>query len=143
MGQLLRIGKMTFTPAQGILDSFPFRYVHGRADDLNDLARGIHHRVRESVKVLYPPVRKNDSKISFRVSPSDLCELHFPSLIQACSVVGVNSIANEGPCGFHFQVELMDAKDLFRPEVLVSTDINRPTAYVGEPLRFGKVRLPG
>jgi hypothetical protein len=26
VGQLLRLGKMTFTPAQGILDSFPFGY---------------------------------------------------------------------------------------------------------------------
>ena len=141
MGQLLRFGKMTFTPAQGILDSFPFGYVHGCADDFNDLARGIHHRVRDGVKVLYPPVRNNDSKVSLRVSPSRLGELHFLSLIKACSVVGVNSISNEGPSGLQFRVELLNAKDLFRPEVLVGTDVNRPTARVGEPLRFGKVCL--
>src|ERR1700674_4394745 len=142
MGQLLRFGKMTFTLAQGILGSFPFGYVHGCADEFNDLARGIHHRVRDGVKVLYFPVRKNDSNISIRVSPSRLWETHFLSLIKACSVVGVNSIANKGPSGLQFRVELMNAKELFRPEVLVSTDVNRPTARVGEPLRFGKVCLP-
>src|ERR1700685_1619860 len=113
MGQPLRFGKMTFTPAQGILNAFPFRYVHGCADDFNDLARGIHPRVRTGAKVLYPPVRKNDSKISLRVSPSRLRELHFLSLIETCSIVGVDSIANERPHGLLFRVELINAKDLF------------------------------
>ena len=114
MGQLLRLGKMTFTPAQGILDSFPFGYVHDCADDFNDLARGIHHRVRDAVKVLYLSVRNNDSKISLRLSPFRLCGLHFLSLQKACSVVGVNSIENEGPSGLHFhRVDLINAKDLF------------------------------
>src|SRR5712692_3939904 len=109
MGQLLRFGKMTFTPAQGILDSFPFGYVHGCADDFNDLARGIHHRVRDGVKVLYLPVRNNDSKISLRVIPSRSCELHVLSLLKARPVVGVNSIENEGPSGLQFRVDLINA----------------------------------
>ena len=114
MGQPLRFGKMTFTSAQGILDSFSFGYVHDCADDFNDLARGIHHRVRDGVKVLYPPVRKNDSKISLRVGPSRLCELHFLPLFEACPIVGVNSIDNEGPGGLNFyRVDFINAKDLF------------------------------
>src|SRR4029077_6323290 len=55
VGQLLRLGKMTLTPAQGILGSFPFGYVHDCADDFNGFARGIHHRVRDAVKMLHPP----------------------------------------------------------------------------------------
>src|ERR1700720_2981062 len=114
MGQLLRFGKITFTPAQGILDSFPFGYVHDCADDFNDLARGIHYRVRDAVKMLYLPVRNNDSKISLRVSPFRPGGLPFLSLQKACSVVGVNYIENEGPSGLHFhRVDLINAKDLF------------------------------
>src|ERR1700722_15485138 len=133
---------MTLTPAQGILDSLAFGYVHRCADDFNDLSRSISHRVRDGVKVLYPAVRKNDSKISLRVSPFRLGKLHFLSLIETCSVVGVNSVADEGPGRLQFRVQLMNAKNLFRPEVLVRTDVNRPTARVGEPLRFGKMCLP-
>src|ERR1700757_1994609 len=105
---------MTLTPAQGILDSFLFGYVHDCADDFNDLARGIHHRVSDAVKVLYPPVRNNDSKISLRLSPFRLCGFHFLSLQKVCSVVAVNSIENEGPARLLFHsIDLINAKDLF------------------------------
>src|SRR6266404_7692137 len=113
VGQPLRFGKMTFTPAQGILDSFPFGYVHGCADDFNDLARGIHYRVRDGVKVLYLPAWNNDSIITLRVSPSRLCELRFLSLLKARPVVRVNSVENERPSGLQFRVDLINAKHLF------------------------------
>src|SRR5690348_11947627 len=133
---------MIFTPAKGILDSFPFGYVHDCADDFNDLARGIHHWVRGAVKVLYFSVRNNDSKISLRLSPFRLCGLHFLSLLKASSVVGVNSIENEGPSGLHFhRVDLKNAKGLFGPEALVGTNVPRPTPRVGQPLCLGKIRL--
>ena len=57
--ELLRLGKMSFTPAQGIFGSFPFGYVHDCADDFNDLTRDIHHRVRNAVKMLYLSARNN------------------------------------------------------------------------------------
>src|SRR5580658_8291762 len=102
---------MTFTLAQRILDSFPFRYVHGCAEDFSDSARGIHHRVRNVVKVFYLPIWDNDSKISLRLSPVRLCGLHFLLLLKAGSVVGVNSIDNDGPIGLHFHgVDLENAK---------------------------------
>src|ERR1700677_910194 len=142
VSQLLRFGKMTFTPAQGILDLLAFGHIHGCADDFNDLAGGIPYRMRDGVKALDPSALKNDSILSLRVRPVRLRKLHSLSLIEAGPVVGMNSIANQGPRGLQFRIELINAKNLFRPEVLVGSDVDCPTARVGEPLCLGKVGLP-
>src|ERR1700722_10031021 len=92
------------------------------------------------MEVLYRSVWKNDSKMPVRVYPLLPGSLYFCSLLDLCSVLGMNPLQELRPCGTHFlRVIAINAKNLLRPEQSTGTHVPGPTPRVAEPLRFGQV----
>src|SRR5258708_29172137 len=113
------------------LGPLAFAHIHDRADDFSDFARLIHHRTIDTMKEFYRSVRQNDPQISLRIHPSLLRGLHFRSLLDLWSILGVHPFEELRPGGRVFLgFIVINAKNLLRPEETVGTHIPSPTAYV-------------
>src|SRR5260370_20231618 len=98
------------------LGPLAFGHIHYGADDFSDVARLIHHRTSDTMKVLYRSVRQNDAKISLRIHPPLLCGLHFRSLLDLWSIFRVHPFEElRSGRRFFMGVIVINANNLLRP----------------------------
>src|ERR1700721_3699194 len=98
--------------------------------------------MRNGMEVLYRSVWKKDSKIPRRSYPPLPRSLDCCSLLDLCSIVGMNPLQELLPAGTPSLLgKAINAINFFRPEQGAVTQVPCPTARVAEPLGFRQVRF--
>src|SRR2546427_13076635 len=116
-----------------------FGHVHDRADELDEIAGGAEHRMADRVDTLHRSVWKNDAVIHLEVHP--LTGRLVDDVPNPPSVVRMNALAKfVRRRSIALGIEAKQA-GIFLGGVgeLAGGDVRRPTARMGQPLRFSQL----
>src|SRR5258706_12380061 len=130
-----------FQPLSDHLGPLALGDVHSGTDEFNDIAGCVENRMTYSENVLEGAVRKNGSENHLVIRPFTECS--FQVVDEPASILRMNALQK----GFKwrytpFRIEAVQSIGLPRPVGgLSGGDVQRPTARVAQPLRFGQIAL--